>query len=150
MTRTPSQNVAFCGESHGDDSFEPPGPSIARALLTHLRHEEFTASEEDNWRDCGWSIDVTFPDVVLQLAIARIKPDCWIGQVAPLNEPGVFRRLLGQKFVDHSARVLSVARAVHHWLEQSGFNEVWWRIDGFPDAAHGSREPISQGAESAV
>ncbi|MCI0358013.1 MAG: hypothetical protein L0211_05995, partial [Planctomycetaceae bacterium] len=125
MARTPSQNVHFRGPSPGDDEFEPPGRAIAKRLLAHLRAEDFTAADEDNWRDCGWSIDVTIGDCILQLALTKVdEPDKWFAQVAPRGEPGWLVQLLGRKFVERTGEVLAVSRAIHECLRREGYGEL--------------------------
>jgi hypothetical protein len=143
MARTSSQNVLFHGASPGDDRFEPPGRTIAKKLLEHLRAENFVAADEDNWRDGGWSIDVSVKDCVLQVAIAQAgETDTWIAQVAPLSEPGMIAQLFGRKFVDRTSEVLAVSRAIDGGLRQAGHTGILWCLDGFPDEASGTPEPI--------
>jgi hypothetical protein len=143
MARTPSQNVHFCGPSPGDDEFEPPGRAIARRILAHLRARDFTASDEDNWRDCSWSSDVTVGDCILQLAITKVdEPDKWFAQIAPRSEPGWFVQLFGRKFIERTSEVLAVARTIHEGLRREGYTELLWCIDGFPDQDSGTPEPI--------
>jgi hypothetical protein len=143
MARTPSQNVLFCGTSPGDDQFEPPGRGIAKKLLEHLRAEKFVAVEEDNWRDGGWSIDVTVKDGALQVAIAQAgETDTWIAKVAPLSEPGMIAQLFGRKFVDRTSEVLAVSRAIDGGLRRAGYTGILWCIDGFPNEINSTPEPI--------
>lgn len=150
MARTPSQNVAFTGASHGDDRFEPAGRGIAVGMRDGLRSAGFAASDEDNWRDSGWSIDVTFPAFVIEVALAQTSEDQhWMAQVAPLKEPGAIAQLFGRAFISRETEVLAVSRALHRWLLGSGYQDVWWRIDGFPEPDHRSREPVGSGETAA-
>ena len=143
-SRTASQNVSFNGDSPGDDPYEPPGRGITKLLLRSLRTEGFEAADEDNWRDSGWSIDLSVSGATLQLACARTGEQAkWIIQIAVLNEPGFFGRLIGKRFVDRSTEVLAVSRAVHNCLRQAGYTDILWRKDGFPDPANSTPEPIA-------
>ncbi len=72
--RTPSQNVTFNGASIGDDEFEPPGHTIATRLRERLQRDGFATAEEDNWRDCGWSIDRTGATTVLLIRKLVVGP----------------------------------------------------------------------------
>ena len=145
MRRTPSQNVIFRGESTADDQFEPRGRGIAKKLLCQIRADGFDAADEDNWRDCGWSIDVSASGTVLQLALAETdETGRWIADVAPLCEPGIIAQLFGRKFVDRSEDVLSLSLSVSRFLRQSGFSDILWCVDGFPDIGNGTPEPITQ------
>lgn len=143
MRRTPSQNVLFHGISSNDDPYEPPGRTIAKAILRHLRDDGFTAADEDNWRDCGWSIEIEIEQVNLQLALAEAQADQWLAQIVPLNEPGMLARWFGRRFVDRSEEVLAVARSVDRWLRESGCSEVLWQLDGFPTPATSMPVPVA-------
>jgi hypothetical protein len=150
MPRTPSQNVAFVGPWVGDDRFEPSGRSIAVGMRKALLSEGFAAGEEDNWRDSGWSIDVTFPTFVIEVALAQASEvNRWMAQIAPLKEPGALAQLSGKTFVSRETEVLAVSRALHRWLLVAGYQDVWWRIDGFPDSDQSTPEPVGSGETAA-
>jgi len=146
MTRTPSQNVVFTGPCVGDDRFDPAGRGIAVGMRDYMRLQGFDVQEEDNWRDCGWSIDVIFPSFVIEVSLTRTTDDNhWIAQITCMKEPGVLSRLFGAKFVSREAEVLSVSRCVHRWLVQSKYEGVLWRIDEFPEPGNGQLEPSQRG-----
>lgn len=148
--RTPSQNVTFNGESVGDDEIEPPGHTIATRLRERLQRDGFAAALEDNWRDCGWSIDVTCKGIAIQVAITRTTASGqWVAQVAALNEPGFVSRLLGRRFVSRESDVLAVARSLHNWLLDAGYQGVLWALDEFPSPGKASPEPVNSGIPAA-
>jgi hypothetical protein len=133
MPRTPSQNVAFHGGFPNDDPFEPPGRSAAKVILRQLRADGFTAADEDNWRDCGWSIDVELQPAKLQVAISKSNGvNQWFAQIAAISEPGIVATVLGRRFTDCSDDVLSVAQSIDYALRHGGFSGIRWRLDGFP------------------
>jgi hypothetical protein len=147
---TPSQNVTFCGESVGDDEFEPPGHAIATRLRERLQRDGFDAAEEDNWRDCGWSIEVTCQGFTIEIAITRTAVSGpWVAQVAALNEPGFILRMLGRPFVSRDAEVLAVARSFHKWLLDAGYTDVLWSLNEFPEPGKASQEPVASGVTAA-
>ena len=143
MHRTPTQNVKFDGVSAGDDEFEPPGHGIASVLREHLRQDCFGAAEEDNWRDCGWSIDVPVGEVAIQVAVAKTaESNRWIAQISVLNEPGLLSRFFGRAFVPRTSEVLAVARSIHKCLVDRGYHDILWCLDGFPEKGKGEGVPI--------
>jgi len=143
--RTASQNVLFRGESPGDNEYEPAGASIARRIEHGLQQKGFTPSAIENWRDCGWSIDILAGEAELQVAVAcTAEPGLWLLQVACINDAGMLARLFGKSFIDRSAEVLAVASAVHEILRTGGFTGIRWRVDGYPDDAKSTPEPIGR------
>ncbi len=56
--------------------------------------------------------------------------------------PGLFGRLFGKRFIDRSGEVFEIASAVHDVLKSSGFAKLRWRLDGYPDDAESTPEPI--------
>jgi hypothetical protein len=113
-------------------------------LREQLSNDGFAADEEDNLRDCVWSIEIALPGVSIQIALAQAgEADRWLLQVAPLNESGFLSRLLDRRFVSREAEVLSVSRSVHRWLLDADYTSVLWRIDGFPEEGNGSAEPAA-------
>lgn len=150
MAHTPSQNVTFTEASVTDGHFEPPGRDIAVRMRDYLRREGFAASNEENWRDCGWSVGLTFPEVTIQIALARSgDANRWIAQVAPLKEPGLLAQLFGRPFMSHESEVLTVSRTIHRWLLESGSGAVLWCVDGFPEPGNGVPEPMPSGRAAA-
>jgi hypothetical protein len=145
---TPSQNVLFVAESVGDDEHEPPGLSIAKVLESGLRERNFSPSPPDNWRDCGWSMDLSVGEATLQIAIAATtEPRLWMLQVASTaTEPGIIGRLLGKRTVDRSADVYAVASAIHDVLQVSGYSNIRWCLDGYPDEGESTPEPPPPGS----
>lgn len=141
--RTPSQNILFCGTSPNDDPYEPPGRTIAKAILRHLREDGFSAADEDNWRDCGWSIEIETEQVKLQFTLAKAQADQWLAQIVVINEPGLLAQWFGRKSVDRSEEVLAVARSIDRWLRQSGCTEIFWQVDGFPKPATSTPSPVA-------
>lgn len=142
--RTPSQNVLFCGTSPSDDPYEPPGRTIAKAILRQLREDGFSAADEDNWRDCGWSIEIEIEQFKLQFALAEAQVDQWLAQIVAINEPGILAQWFGRKFVDRSKEVLAVARSVDRCLRHSGCTQILWQLDGFPTRATSTPSPVAR------
>jgi len=143
MPRTSSQNVLFVGESSGDDDYEPPGASIARRIEHDLRTRGYTPSPIDNWRDCGWSIDLTVGEAALQIALSSTtQAKLWMLQIACLNDPGLVARLFGKRFIDRSGEVFDVASAIHDILQSSGHTDIRWCLDGYPGDMPSMPEPI--------
>lgn len=143
MAHTPSQNVLFVGESPGDEEYDPPGAFIARQVAEGLRSNGFSPSPIDNWRDCGWSMDLEFGDAELQIALtATAEPKGWMLQIACMNDPGFIGRLLGKRFVDRSSEIFETALAVHDSLVSSGFTHIRWCLDGYPDDAESTPQPV--------
>lgn len=137
-----SQNVLFLGDSPGDDPYEPPGAGLTNQIAEALRQDGYAVGEIDNWRDCGWSIDLQVGQAALQIALgSTLRPREWILQVACINQPGLLRRLFGAKRFDCSQELVDVASAVHRALIAAGCSELRWRIDGFPSERHFSPEP---------
>jgi hypothetical protein len=131
--RTPSQNVTFAG-SGGSDSEHPPGFGIAETLARELSKRGFEVVLIDNWRDCGWSIDLKVTGEQLQIALASAaNQGKWILQIACMRK--WFRP-------DRSEQVYAVAVAVQEILEMGGFTEQLWVIEGFPDKSNASVRPV--------
>jgi len=143
MPRTSSQNVLFVGESSGDDEHEPPGASIACRIERDLRAQGYSPSPIDNWRDCGWSIDLTVGEAALQITLASTTQEkLWMVQVTCLNDPGLVARFFGKRFVDRSGEVFQLASAIHDVLQSSGCRDIRWCLDGYPDDGESMPEPV--------
>jgi hypothetical protein len=138
-----SQNVLFVGESTGDDPHEhPPGAGIAQRIANSLGEQGFLPGSIDNWRDCGWSIELLLGQAVLEIGLAATaEPKLWMLQVACLNHPGFLARIFGAKKLDCSKELFEVASAIHRALVSAGYAEIRWRVDGYPDDGDNSREP---------
>lgn len=137
-----SQNVLFVGESNGDDPLGPPGMGIARHIADELRRRGFNPDPTENWRDCGWSINLAIGDAALQVALTQMtESNLWMLQVACVNQPGVLARLFGAKRSDRSLELFDIASAIHRILMEAGCRKIRWRIDGYPDDGNSSPEP---------
>jgi hypothetical protein len=96
------------GQSH------PPGALLARRLEEGLRSCFAEVGSRDNWRDCGWSIDVRSGGVSVQVYFAPFSPeDHWLLAAAPIGAPGFFARMLGRKPMPCASELLAVSSAVH-------------------------------------
>jgi len=149
MGRTLSQNVVFHGDSHDSDPCEPPGHNITQRLRNHLQSNGYAVAVEEIWRDSGWSVEIQLMGIVLQVAIVRTgDPGDWFAQIAPTKSPGFFASLFRSRSINnHTPEVLDVARSVHQWLLQAGYDHVLWRVDGFPKPGNATPEPtVPEGA----
>lgn len=134
MAHTPSQNVLFVGDSVDDDEHEPPGHRLASRIESGLREAGVSVSEADNWRDCGWFMQVAVGDAQLELALASTsEPRHWMLQIACVNDPGILARAFGKRFIDRTEEVFQVACAVHEYLARLDCSNIRWRVDGHPD-----------------
>lgn len=140
---TASQTVLFVGASPPDDEYEdPPGVGIARLIERSLRERGYSPDEIDNWRDCGWSVQLAIGDGRFEIALAATtEPDLWMLQIASTNEPGLVARLFGKRATDRSGDVYEVAVAVHEALRSHGYIDLRWRLDGYPDDGESTPEP---------
>jgi hypothetical protein len=138
-----SQNVTFNGEAGQDAEFEhPPGASLARYLETELRKSDWTVSEFDNWRGCGWCLECSRDNARLQLAFVEGSPGAWFLQIAPLRGAGPFARLFRRTPSATPSDVLALAKTVHALLNAQGqFRGFQWCWDGPPDEGNSTPEP---------
>jgi hypothetical protein len=137
-----SQNVVFEGESIGDDPHHSPGEGIICLIAEFLNEKGYSPTAIDNWRDCGWSIELEIDTTELQISVARTSlPNSWIAQVACLDQPGPLRRLFGAKLRDCNSELFEIALAVHRALSEAGLTKIRWCIDGYPDGSNSSPEP---------
>jgi hypothetical protein len=138
-----SQNALFVVESSGDYLFDhPPGAGIAQTLANGLRGQGFRPGSIDNWRDCGWSIDVSLGHADLQISLApTVEPKLWMLQVSCFNQPGFLACFLGAKRLDCTMELFKLASAIHQASASAGYGEIRWCVDGYPDDGNNSPEP---------
>lgn len=138
-----SQNARFSGLVSLDDEFDhPAGATIARLLQAGLCDTEWTVSDFDNWRDCGWSLDCWRDNTRIQIAFSQIEEGEWILQVAPASNPGFLGKLFGGSVSAQPSDTTEVAKAVHSILQASdSFSDFMWTWDGFPAEGNSESEP---------
>jgi hypothetical protein len=138
-----SQNVVFEGNAIVDAEFaHPPGLTIVRVLATGLRDIGWSASDFENWRDCGWSLECVHGQTTLLVALAQIKRQQWMLQISPLQVPGLLGGLFGGKPSATYHDVFALARDIHNLLGQSKtFTQMRWQWDSYPDEESSTTEP---------
>ena len=142
MGHTPSQNVVFAAEAAQERSCCPAGEAIARRIESGLRDRGYSVSPIDNWRGCGWSMDLGICEAKLQIALASTtEPKSLMLQVGCVNDPSLIARCLGKRFIDRSDEVFEIARAIQDILESAGFTKIRWRLDGYPDDERATPKP---------
>src|SRR5262245_36556071 len=125
-----SQNAAFVYQTRKDDPFETPGRELAAAFVAALNSRTLPASDPENWRNCGWSIDVAVGPARVVIAVAQLlEPQQWMLQVWMENQPGFVGRLFGRKPIDASAPLTDIAIIVHEELGKLGSSSIRWRVD---------------------
>ncbi len=141
-----SQNLRFTGKAPPDDEFaHPAGASIARLLRDRLTDRGWTASDIDNWRDCGWSIACIRGDSHLEIVVAPMADvSQWFVQIAAEYRPGIVGRLLGKRATAGPNEILALAKEVAGILLAEGqFTDFKWCWDGYPEDAACTSEPAA-------
>jgi hypothetical protein len=137
-----SQNVLFVADlGFINQSAHPPGKTLAIHLADRFRKDGFATCDVENWRDCGWSIEVTAGDAHLQIALSPVEEPLGRAQVTCASRRGILARLFGAKAVDRSAELYDLACAVHGSLVDAACREIRWAIDAYPDEGESSSKP---------
>jgi hypothetical protein len=136
MTEVP--HAQFRGALAVDVQIEdPPGASLARALESALRARFDSVKPFDNWRDCGWVIEVQVNQKAFEVYFTRFSAegDEWLLAAAPLGSPGFIGRLLGRKPIECASELRAIASEVHKLLSATqGVSQVRWFLGGPPEA----------------
>ena len=143
-----SQNLRFRGDALPDNEFDhPAGGSIARLLRDGLADDGWTASDIDNWRDCGWSISCTRKDSNLQIILAQMASvSQWFLQIGATCRPGFVGRLLGRRAAGGPNDILALAKDVASILSREDrFTDFKWCWDGYPEDDACTSEPMAVG-----
>jgi hypothetical protein len=131
-------HAQFKGTLARDAEFDqPPGATLARALESALRARFVSVQPFDNWRDCGWVVDVQINQKSFEVYFAKFNPEAneWLLAVAPLGSPSVIGRLLGRKRIDCTSELQAIASEVHTLLlATQGLSDVRWFLGGPPEA----------------
>jgi hypothetical protein len=136
-----SFNAAFpSGTTHS----HPPGYPIAQYFFGALQHADFTGVEIENWRDCGWQVNVTINASEVYLFFApflKISPQSWL--LCCTGDDGILNRAFGRSSAEER---FQLARVIHNALfSDSRFSEIRW----YPKSEAGSfrrwhNEPVME------
>ena len=136
MTVVP--HAQFKGALAVDAEFEhPPGATLARALEWALRARFVSVQPFNNWRDCGWAVNVHVNQKAFEVYFAKFTPEApeWLLAAAPLGSPGFIGRLLGRKPIECMSELRAITSEVHKLLlATQGLSEVRWFLGGPPEA----------------
>ena len=127
------------GEPH------PPGAALAKRLEDGLREHLADVGAPENWRDCGWSIDVQCAGLRLQVYFAPYsKEGSWLLAVAPLDQPGALARLFGRKAAPSAAALQQVCMLVHNILAGvPQVQNIQWMLGGPPEKVPHVQSPAA-------
>ena len=140
-----SQNASFSADLAEAADGHPSGAALARLLRDGLRQAGIMASEPDNWRDSGWSLEVRMESAVQEVVVARARPGEWLIQVAPQPLAGLIQRLFGPAEHPAAATTLQLARAIHQILSADRrVSRLRWRWDG-PPRDEDPDQPVARG-----
>lgn len=117
------------GESH------PPGEVLAIKLEGSLRDQFAEVGAHENWRDCGWSVDVECDQLRLHVYFAPYSSkSTWLLAVAPLNQPGLLARAFGPRPSLAASALQRVSATVHTVLAGIPLvGEIRWMFGGPPE-----------------
>ena len=144
MTAVP--HSAFVASFPMDAEFDhPPGAALARALESGLRERSFNVSQFDNWRDCGWVLNIAVDGKPFELyftAYGNASEPSWLLAAAPLNQPGALARLFGRKAPDVIPELRALSVAVHELLSaHPSVSDLRWFLGGPPDKVPSHASP---------
>lgn len=113
----------------------PPGEALAVKLEDGLREHFSAVAARENWRDCGWSIEVQCDDLRMQVYFAPYSSESdWLLAVAPSNQPGLLARMLGRKALPTASALQQVSAIVHAVLANvPQVQKVNWMLGGPPE-----------------
>jgi hypothetical protein len=115
----------------------PAGAAFARELERELKARTFSVSEFDNWRDCGWVVNVTIGGKPFEVYFAEYECSDrtgWLLAVAPLDQPGALARLFGRKSQNVVSELQSLTWAIHKILStHPSVSNIRWFLGGPPE-----------------
>lgn len=128
-------NVTFhcslpCADAH------PYGEEVAIYLGEQLAERGVSGIKIDNWRDCGWSIDLTFENKDFYLAIGFVGDGDfdWLLQI---QENRKLLDFIRRK--DSMAERGRVAELLHELLRSdNSFSEIKWHSGDFTEEGFSS------------
>ncbi|MEM7358944.1 MAG: hypothetical protein AAF431_07600 [Pseudomonadota bacterium] len=133
-----SQNAVFTGPCESNDDFDhPAGYSLADSLRLFLREDDWNGDSPDNWRDVGWSLNLSKDGAELEIVISEIEHQKWIMQIYPSKVPklSLFSKILGKKQVELPSATPSdcfnASLQVSKFLQNSNYSDTVWCWDGF-------------------
>lgn len=150
-------NAAFDAAFPADPQFEhPPGCYLARKLQQSLSAVASTGDDFDNWRGSGWVVTCEVEGREFEVYFAGLgtgpSPTTWRLAVAPLRQPGWFRKLLGAKVSPYGAQSKVLTAHIHGLLMQDAHvSHLRWAMNADP-AQSKVTDPsnLSWGSENAA
>jgi len=91
----------------------PPGAALAKRLQDGLRAKFSEVGEYESWRDCGWSMTIQCNELRIQVYFAPYPDEGnWLLAISPMNQPGLFARLLSRNASPAAAATSSCSRCL--------------------------------------